>query len=102
MGKCFLLQVRRGLSSLAIATLIPHDDDPPEATSAIEAHRYRVQPFAAEIYARLKVVASYVRYGYWELQPGSRKILQGMLKKYEVLLEAKSQVIKMATFLTTC
>jgi hypothetical protein len=57
MGKCFLLQVRRGLSlsSLAIATLIPHDDDPPEATSAIEAHRYRVQPFAAEIYARSKV-----------------------------------------------
>lgn len=37
MGKCFLLQVRRTL-----ATLILHDDDSPEATSAIEAHWYRV------------------------------------------------------------
>lgn len=96
---CFLLQVRR---ILAIAT-IPRDDDPPEATSAIEAHRYRVQS-CGKIYARPKVAShltSTADTGSCSLDLEKFK-QRGMLAKYVVLHEVKSQAMKIAKFCTTC
>lgn len=64
MGKCFLLQVRK---TLALVSRYRHDD-PPEATSTIEAYRYPIQLFAAKFMLGKNCITSYVYYGYYSLE----------------------------------